>query len=378
MKIMSLDDLRSLVGKSDPCVSLYVALSGSVSEDLEKINQRLSGAALQAKVVFPDVDLGIDRSNANEMMSHFAHGGIQNSTHRHPWGGIAIFYSEHQVGFYPIAGQIEDLIVLAESFHLKPVFPLMQVANRFALLKIEENRASLYAGSPDGFRMLRTFDRRIVDGSARFERATGLTSRIHRLSALGNQKRFTLKFFKDVEQGVRQLINMDDVPAVLVGSAKVIESFNFATKFRTQFVRTVDIGQGGLSEDLCYLSQFCLNELASHDRRRAIKGVFEYKHHRRFGRAVDTITSVARAANEGLVKSLLIRKGVNIWGRLSGAGKTQFSFSQASIGQANDDILDDIGEMVIRNGGEVHLLNAREMPTSSPIAAVLSDSFRYN
>jgi hypothetical protein len=49
-------------------------------------------------------------------------------------------------------------------------------------------------------------------------------------------------------------------------------------------------------------------------------------------------------------------------------------FGQKEPPSAADDVLDDIGELVLATGGEVHLVNARDMPTQSPVAAVLAAS----
>lgn len=104
---------------------------------------------------------------------------------------------------------------------------------------------------------------------------------------------------------------------------------------------------------------------------RALKGIFEFTHLRRFGSAIDALSQVAKAAEEGIIKSLLIRRGVNIW---SDTSPTRMQYGQKEPTAATDDILDDIGELVLAKGGEVHIVNARDMPTQSPVAAVLAAS----
>ena len=70
------------------------------------------------------------------------------------------------------------------------------------------------------------------------------------------------------------------------------------------------------------------------------------------------------------IKSLMIRSGASVWGRVSRrTGKVLVQDKQAS--QISDDILDDIGELVLKNQGEVFVIPARDMPTNEPLAAIL-------
>ena len=75
-------------------------------------------------------------------------------------------------------------------------------------------------------------------------------------------------------------------------------------------------------------------------------------------------------AIKGKIKVLAIAEDRNLWGRINMfEGKVNLSREGAS--QFNDDLLDDLAEVVLSRGGRVLSLKQVEMPTKSPLFAIL-------
>lgn len=88
-------------------------------------------------------------------------------------------------------------------------------------------------------------------------------------------------------------------------------------------------------------------------------------------RGSDDLTQVAKAAAAGRVKMLLIESGRQIAGRLnSETGLIQIAdLSHPQV----DDVLDDLGELVVKTGGEVYVVPTAQMPSKNGLAA----TYRY-
>jgi hypothetical protein len=85
--------------------------------------------------------------------------------------------------------------------------------------------------------------------------------------------------------------------------------------------------------------------------------------------ASDELATVATAAAQGRVETLVVDAERHIPGRLDlDNGNVVLSTSPDS-----DDLLDDIGELVLRRGGETVVIPSDRMPTRSAIAAI----YRY-
>ena len=374
MKYLTLNDLKQMVGCHDACLSSYVSLTGSRELDREKLESNLSSASLQARTMFPDAADAFKDVDVPTLFSKICVSAVGKNSEIQPWKSVAYFKSPSLEGYFPLAEIQEDLVVLANSYHLKPLFGLIQVKPRYALVNVDDTGVTFHTGTTLGISPPRRFERK--HETVTWPAADGFSSVHKRLVSIERsrlEKKNAVKFYREVDSKIRRIVNLDDIPAILMGTSKVIKSFIVANRFRTSFIRTIDTDKASVPLDLDYLHQLCLESLVTHDRSRALKGVFEFKHLRRFGCAIDTLGHVAKAANDGLVRSLLIRRGVNLWGKVTPHSAT-VQLGQTSEVAANDDILDDIGEMVLSRGGEVHLLNAREMPTQSPVAAVLAAS----
>jgi hypothetical protein len=82
------------------------------------------------------------------------------------------------------------------------------------------------------------------------------------------------------------------------------------------------------------------------------------------------LADVARAAFEGRVEALLVDADRRVYGRMDGAGA--ITFADAGAPGAGD-LLDDVGEQVLRTGGDVVVVPSDRMPVTSGIAAI----YRY-
>jgi len=89
------------------------------------------------------------------------------------------------------------------------------------------------------------------------------------------------------------------------------------------------------------------------------------------GLGSDDLTQVAQAAAAGRVAVLLIESGRQIAGRLDGAtGLIEVAdLSHPEV----DDVLDDLGELVVKMGGRVLVVPAAQMPSRNGLAA----TYRY-
>lgn len=106
-------------------------------------------------------------------------------------------------------------------------------------------------------------------------------------------------------------------------------------------------------------------------RARLRKLVDAFEEARSKGLGLDDLTSVAQAATESRVESLLVEAERKIPGRIDSAA------GAITLGRLEDtqvdDLLDDLAELVLSKGGQVVVVPAVDMPTATGVAA----TFRF-
>lgn len=136
-------DLTLLLENNDrPCVSVYIPTErrgrGQENRIRFKSNLQEAGRLLKGMNHDPDEIGWFDRPEALLKNDFF----WQNQSH-----GLAVFFSENLFRTYRVPLDFEELVIVADRFHLKPLLPLLTNDTRFYILALSQNRVKLYQGT---------------------------------------------------------------------------------------------------------------------------------------------------------------------------------------------------------------------------------------
>ena len=89
-------------------------------------------------------------------------------------------------------------------------------------------------------------------------------------------------------------------------------------------------------------------------------------------RTQKNIFQISKAVAQGKVRKLLVTDELNIFGRIDkkSGGLCIHPFD---LDHEDDDILDDLAQMVLSQGGEVIIAKRNQIPNGRPILAILDD-----
>lgn len=367
MNLLTRHDIRSLVGKLEPSVSLYTSLTGDMAYDRKKLQDAIDLASGKANEAFPIRSSSFQFPSAEELLRKTEKfSGVR---------GLAVFRSPSIAGFRPMYKFFEESLVISDSFHLKPFFMDIQLSSHYFLVSLTRDRVQLFEGSSDGCEHLKTF----VASDKELDRldSAEITTReqVKVWNRFENMRldRATIKFYKSVDTAIRRQILTSGVPVILVGLEKMVMLFRNVNRHRSPIVATFAQKFDSLKQ-LHDIHIRSLHLLEEYHRRRALSGALEYRNAKRLGRSIDNVNEIAVAASKGQIKCLLIRSGSKLWGKLN--RKTgRISLVMNHLQEGVDDVSDDLGEMVLKNRGQVFILKPDEMPSMSPIAAVLTSQW---
>src|SRR5437588_3078319 len=143
MELFSRGDVRDfLANRQTPCVSLFMPTTrGPKNEDkthwknlAAEAEARLSAAGLRS----PDAKHLL--RPVHELVDHAEF--WQNVS-----SGLAGFVSPEVTRFYRLPVRLDDEVVVADHFHIKPLIPLLSGDGRFYLLALSQKSVRLFQGT---------------------------------------------------------------------------------------------------------------------------------------------------------------------------------------------------------------------------------------
>jgi hypothetical protein len=145
MTILTRDDLRTLIRKYDGlCVSIYMP-THRVGREVQQDPIRLKN--LLGKAQDRMVAGGVRAPEARELLEpaeKLLHDGLfwQRQS-----DGLALFVSVEMFHHYRLPFDFEELVVVTDRFHIKPLLPLLSGDGRFYVLALSQSEVRLLQGT---------------------------------------------------------------------------------------------------------------------------------------------------------------------------------------------------------------------------------------
>lgn len=366
------DDLPRLLGPSTPpCISIYVPthrVHPAWKQDPVRFKTAVSEAQSLLASAFQvrDPERFVEPLRALESEGHW----------EHSLDGLAVFLSPSYRGAYRLPTPVPERVVVAETFHVKPLLGFLSSNRRYFVLTLSQNSVSLYEGSSYGAGAvdLRSLPAglRAALGVPDFDRAFSAhgspsASMFHgRGPGREDAKESLVRYFREVDKGLRDFLREERGPLLLAA----VSYYHSLYREVNTYPHLLDEGLDGNFErandaDIHAKAWPLVNRAFERevgvwvDRYRSLAGT---------GLASDDLDEIAAAAIGGRVRCILAAEGEDLPGRLDRV-TGRIDRSEARAG-SDEDLLDDICEESIKRGAEVYTIARTAMPTPSPIAAV--------
>ncbi len=260
-------------------------------------------------------------------------------------GNIGIFRTINSIWILNIPVEVEELCVVATTFHIKPLLKWMQVDREFLLLALEEDAIYLYQGSNHSLKTVYSFNLKELKDSSN-EVIYPLNEMINSLT-----KNNGIRVFVSGENSV---------------SNDLLESLDYERVSRLPFWPFFD--QECL-EDICLDIR---SGLLAEAQEALEQSIMDFNYASDLKIANRNIIEIAKAAVLGKVRKLIIAEEVKIFGKLNlitGA----ISLNLEDEDHEDDDLLDDIAQVVLAQGGEVSVVPREKIPFERAALAILEN-----
>lgn len=300
----------------------------------------------------------------------------------HAQDGLAVLASANTFKVFRLQRPVAELALVADSFHTKPLMRISQSADRYQILGINRRSITLYEGNRDILDQVdlppgvpATLEGALGDALVTNERSEGTAydgsvagATVRRPQDVHQQaiERDTERFFRTVDRAVLENYSRPNgVPLILAALPEHHNMFRrisqnpyLAAEALPLHPDTLPIGE---------LQKRAWELMLPRYLERLGGLVNAYNDAGTKGLGTSRLDEAARAALDGRIATLLVEADRILPGRID-PDSAKIEHGDADNPEF-DDVFDDLGEAVIRAGGEVIIVPKERMPTDTGIAA---------
>jgi hypothetical protein len=384
MKLPTKELIQELLSADQaPCLSLYMPTHQNHPENLQDI------------ILFKNLVRQMEES----LMQKYSSGEVQkhldplktlvdnNDIWYHTLDGLAVFSAEGIFEVIRLNKSVEELAIVADSFHTKPLRQYLQSVDHFHVLGLTLHDIRLFEGNRHSLTEVElTADTPKTITEALGDELTDKHSTIASYGGVGGESTsmhhghggYKEESEKDAERFFRVVANAiyehfskpSGWPLLLAALPEHHNLFQKVSKNPLLFPKGIAINPSSVSPD--QLAKMAWEIMEPEYNLKLDSLVERFEQARANGKGSDDYKDVAVAAVEGRVDTLLVEADRIIAVRVTNlvTGNTQ---KKDMINPKVDDLLDDMGELVIKMGGQLMVLPTGKMPSETGLAAI----FRY-
>ena len=381
MTLLSRTELNRLIEPpAGPSVSLYLP-THRLGPEIQQDPIRLKNLIREAERRL--LDLGLRSPEAAELLRPAWRLQSDGLFWRHQREGLAIFLSTEIEVHYRLPLGVEELVVVADRFHVKPLLSILSGDGRFHVLALSQNEVRLLEGSRFSVSEVELdempADLKDALGSEAPERqlqfhtrapgATGARAAMFHGHGPGGEesKERLLRYFRSLDAALTQYLRDERSPLVLAG----VEYYFPIYREANSYPHLVEGGVAGNPEaqSVDNLHQRAFGLVAPLFERERHQAVARYRELAGTGRTSNRVTETVSAAIDGRVEVLFVAVGVQAWGNRDEASGQILRHDTPEPGDF--DLLDLAAVRTLVQGGSVYALAPEGMPDESLLAAIL-------
>lgn len=377
--VISNKELGRLVETSaQECVSIYLpthAAGSDTAQDPIRLKNLLSRAAHELR------SLGMRAPEAEELLAPAAALIKEPTFWAHLEDGLAVFLTRDGIWTYRLAESVQELVVVADRLHLKPLLASVASGDVFYILALSQGAVRMLRGSkfrvseialgdiPRNLAAALWFDdpeRRLQSHSSGRTGRGDVVATFHGQGIGQDTHDDDLRrFLQAVDDGVQHLLATSKAPLVLAGVDDLVATYRKVSRYPRIVEGSVEGNPQRLGPAELHARAWPLVEVVfDQDRLTTIEAFLAATHPTTAALAEATV-----AAANGQVESLFVPIGVQQWGRLD---RDRQLVELHDVREPGDrDLLDIAAIDTLAHGGKVFAVAESDLPGTGPVAAVL-------
>ncbi|MBO3459203.1 hypothetical protein G7B40_027640 [Aetokthonos hydrillicola Thurmond2011] len=392
MKLISREEIKTLVEQPrQNSISIYMPLEVAGPEVrqnsirfknlIRQAEARLVDAGLENEEVAPLIE------KANQLDDPNFWEGIGDK-------GLAVFISQDIFNYYTLPIEFEELVVVTDRFHIKPLLQILNNDGRFYLLTLSQKNVKFFEGTrysineievenmPKSLDEALGYDETAKEGQFRIATSKGGTSNPFSKAQPGafhgqgspdrdEHQKDILQFFYAVNNALEEKLRNKKAPLILAGVEYLLPLYREASSYQHLIEEAIAGNTKVESPKELHQQAWSIVEGYFQKSQQDILERFNELFGANTGKVSNNISEIIPAAYYQKVDSLLVAVGTQQWGLFNPGTETVFLHEEQETG--DEDLLDFAAAHTLLNGGTVYTFPPEQIPYSSLIAAI----FRY-
>jgi len=297
--------------------------------------------------------------------------------------GLAVFISSDTFRYYRLPFGFEELVVVTDRFHIKPLLPLFSQEGRFHILALSQNAVRLFQGTHYGVGevALESLPKNLAD-ALNYDtykkqlqsftggpRGNGKRGSIFYGAGIEDNKEHIHQYFQQINKGLHDLLKEEKTPLVFAGVEYLFPIYQQANTYPHLIDKEIPGNPDLLSAKELHDKVWAVVQpiflKAQND------AATQYKNLAGTDRTSDDIKLIVPAAYQGRVELLFVSLDIQQWGKFDSSQNKVHLHPKA---EPDDEDLSDLAAIhTLLNQGVVFAVKPEKIPNNLPIAAV----FRY-
>lgn len=376
MKILSKAELDLLIHETgSPAVSLYLPThrKGNIEQDPIRLKNLLRDTENQLS------NYELRPPTARKFLNPLVELLSDSLFWQNQGDGLAIFLSAKVFRHYQVPCRFPELSVVSDSFHIKPLIPLLSEDGIFYILTLSQNNVKLLQCTryfvrditpeniPSSFEETLQYDQQEKQLQFRTQQTDG-----HALfHGHGVKKDFDkvniLRYFHEIDQGVKEILKGEHAPLIVAAVEYLHPLYREASSYPNLSDEKIagnpdEVSEKSLQEKGWELVQ----PYFERERKAALK---KYPEALSKGRATNDLKEAVLAAHDGRIATIFVEAEVQQWGYFDSENRKVHLVEEKRAGLK--DLLDVVASATLMKDGAVYVLKSEHMPDSSAVAALL-------
>lgn len=383
MDVLSRDELKALIeAPRSTCVSIFLPTHRTGAE-IQQSPIRLKNLLRQAEEGL--VAMGLREREAKELLQPIERLLPERPFWQHQGDGLALFRSPELFRAYRLPLKVEELAVVNDRFHVKPLLPMLS-DGRFYLLALSQKEVRFFhatrfgiqqiplpPGAPSSLAEALALDdlERQLQFHTRAPKGRGERDAMFFGQGAGEEetKEHLLRFFQQLDTGLHPLLREERVPLVLAGVEYLFPIYREANRYPYLIEPGVKGNPEGLRPEELHEQALAVVEPHLEAEREAAAA--RYRQLVGTGFTSNNVVEIVPSSYQGRVELLFVAVGAQQWGRFDPATQTVELHDEPEAG--DEDLLNVAAVQTFVHRGTVYAVAPKEVPDEAPLAAV----YRY-
>lgn len=354
------DDLRYLAAAEGLTVTIYVPTT-PVTPQADA--DRIAFGNLARDGVQAARDAGLSTADAAALQEALDDLVDDDDFWAHQAHGLAVVATVDRVNTFRLPTPVGPSVHTGDRAHLAPLVAAAAAPRAFIALALSADGARLLESAGDGVALRVPVPDMPVSASDHAGKAS-INDRSHSGRLVGDEGRnvHLRSYARAVHAAVRPLLHGESEPLVLVATEPLAGMYRAVSTYPHLVADGVDLSADHLDDAAVIQRAAPVADAASNAETDRLLGLLVER--QQAGRAALDASTVARAAVQGAVDTLLIDTRAGIGGRVGDDGSLLDGGTDSSV-------VEDLVRLVVATGGAVRDVPTDRLPNATPVAAIL-------